>query len=345
MRVLIATDAWPPQVNGVVRTLTSLERAGRNVGLDIAFLSPDGFSSFDVPSYPGLRLAIPDAREIARRIEAVKPDAIHIATEGPIGHSVRAYCVRRRLPFTTSFTTKFPEYIAARFLVPASWSYWFLRRFHAAGRVTMASTNSLVRELRGRGFRKLGLWTRGVDTALFDPARRVALDLPRPIFMNVGRVAVEKNLEAFLSLDLPGSKVVIGAGPQKPELEARYPETHFLGEKHGADLAAHLAAADVFVFPSLTDTYGVVQLEALACGVPVAAFPVTGPRDVIGGHAIGALDEDLRAACLRALTIPRQACRDFALDRSWEASARQFTRNVGHALIHRRDRTVVSLAA
>ena len=203
MRVLVATDAWPPQVNGVVRTLTSLEAAGRNTGLDIEFLSPDGFSSFDLPSYPGLRLAIPEAREIARRIDAARPDAIHVATEGPIGHSVRAYCVRNNLPFTTSFTTKFPEYIAARFFVPASWSYWFLRRFHAAGRVTMASTNSLVRELRGRGFRRLGLWTRGVDTALFDPGNAVALDLPRPIFMNVGRVAVEKNLEAFLSLDLP----------------------------------------------------------------------------------------------------------------------------------------------
>jgi glycosyltransferase involved in cell wall biosynthesis len=345
MRVLIATDAWPPQVNGVVRTLTSLEAAGRKIGLDIEFLSPEGFSSFDLPSYPGLRLAIPDTREIARRIEAARPDAIHIATEGPIGHSVRAYCVRRRIPFTSSFTTKFPEYIAARFFVPASWSYWFLRRFHAAGRVTMASTNSLLRELRGRGFRKLSLWTRGVDTVLFDPERRVVLDLPRPIFMNVGRIAVEKNLEAFLSLDLPGSKVVIGAGPQKAELEARYPDTHFLGEKHGTDLAAHLAAADAFVFPSLTDTYGVVQLEALACGVPVAAFPVTGPRDVIGGHPVGALDVDLRAACLRTLTIPRHACREFALGRSWEASARQFARNAGHALIHRRDRTILPLAA
>jgi glycosyltransferase involved in cell wall biosynthesis len=345
MRVLIATDAWPPQVNGVVRTLTSLESAGRRIGLDIQFVSPEGFSSFDVPSYPGLRLALPQAREIARRIEAARPDAIHIATEGPIGHSVRAYCVRNRLPFTTSFTTKFPEYIAARFLVPASWSYWFLRRFPGAGRVTMASTNSLLRELRGRGFRRLSLWTRGVDTELFDPAHRIPLDLPRPIFMNVGRVAVEKNLEAFLSLDLPGSKVVIGGGPQQAELRARYPAAHFLGEKHGHDLAAHLAAADVFVFPSLTDTYGVVQLEALASGVPVAAFPVTGPRDVISGHPIGALDEDLRAACLRALTIPRGACRDFALGRSWEASARQFARNVGHALIQRRDRTTVSLAA
>ena len=345
MRILIATDAWHPQVNGVVRTLTSLEASARRIGLDIVFLSPTGFASFSVPTYPGLSLAIPNRREIARRIEAARPDAIHIATEGPIGHSVRSYCLRRGLPFTTSFTTKFPEYIAARFLVPAALSYWVLRRFHAAARVTMASTDSLVRELRGHGFRKLGLWTRGVDTDLFRPDPVAALDLPRPIFMNVGRVAVEKNLEAFLSLDLPGSKVVIGGGPQETELKSRFPSVHFLGERHGADLACHMAAADVFVFPSLTDTYGVVQLEALACGVPVAAFPVTGPRDVIGGRDIGVLDADLRTACLGALSVSRDACRTFALGRSWERSARQFGRNVSHALIHRPDRTIVQLAA
>ena len=335
MRVLIATDAWAPQVNGVVRTLTSLEKSARLVGMEIVFLSPEGFSTFPVPSYPGLNLALPDSQEIARRIEAARPDAIHVATEGPIGHAVRGYCIKRGLPFTTSFTTKFPEYIAARFFVPAAWSYWVLRRFHAAGRVTMASTNSLVRELRGRGFRKLGIWSRGVDTELFTPANAAQLDLPRPIFMNVGRVAVEKNLEAFLSLDLPGSKVVIGAGPQLEELKAKYPQAHFLGERHGSDLAAHIAAADVFVFPSLTDTYGVVQLEALACGVPVAAFPVTGPRDVIGNHDVGVLDEDLRVACLAALNVSREACRNFALARSWEASARQFARNVSRARIRK----------
>lgn len=335
MRVLIATDAWAPQVNGVVRTLTSLQKSAGRVGMEIVFLSPEGFSTFPVPSYPGLNLAIPDGAEIARRIEAARPDAIHIATEGSIGLAVRSYCIKHRLPFTTSFTTKFPEYIAARFFVPATWSYWVLRRFHAAGRVTMASTTSLVRELRGRGFRKLGIWSRGVDTELFTPGNAAPLDLPRPIFLNVGRVAVEKNLEAFLSLDLPGSKVVIGAGPQLDELKAKFPEAHFLGERHGSDLAAHIAAADVFVFPSLTDTYGVVQLEALACGVPVAAFPVTGPRDVIGDHDVGVLDEDLRAACLGALKVSREACRTFALARSWEASARQFARNVSRARIRK----------
>lgn len=337
MRVLVATDAWHPQVNGVVRTLTSLRAAAAKLGAEISFLSPDGFPSVPLPTYPGLRLALPSDREIARRIGAAAPDAIHIATEGPIGHRVRAYCLRRGLPFTTSFMTRFPEYISARLRLPESWTYRVLRRFHAVARMTMTSTKSLREDLRRRGFRRLGLWGRGVDTELFAPARRIELDLPRPIFMNVGRVAVEKNLPAFLSLDLPGSKVVIGDGPQTAELRRRFPAVRFLGPLHGTDLAAHLAGADVFVFPSLTDTYGVVQLEALACGVPVAAFPVPGPMDVVGSTRVGALDEDLAAACLSALNLSRPACRDFALAHSWETSARQFLRNVSHARIPRHD--------
>jgi glycosyltransferase involved in cell wall biosynthesis len=188
----------------------------------------------------------------------------------------------------------------------------------------MVSTESLMAELRRYGFRSLGLWTRGVDTDLFAPERAVPLDLPRPIFLTAGRVAVEKNLEAFLALDLPGSKVVVGDGPQKAELQRRFPQATFVGMKQGADLVGTVAAADVFVFPSLTDTFGVVQLEALACGVPVAAYPVTGPKDVIGNHPVGVLNEDLRAACLNALALSRTACRDFALTRSWETSVRQF---------------------
>lgn len=332
MRVLIATDAWHPQVNGVVRTLTSLQGSARGLGADIAFLSPEGFPAVPLPTYPGLRLALPGRREIARRIEAARPEAIHVATEGPIGLAARGYCLRNRLPFTTSFHTRFPEYVAARFRVPVSWSYLALRRFHSAARVTMASTASLMTELRGRGFRKLGLWSRGVDTDLFRP-EPASLDLPRPIFLNAGRIAVEKNLEAFLSLDLPGSKVVIGEGPQEAELRRRFPAVHFLGPRHGRDLASLIAAADVFVFPSRTDTYGLVQLEALACGVPLAAFPVAGPRDVIGDSPVGVLDEDLRTACLAALTLSRESCRAFALGRSWERSTRQFLRNVEHARI------------
>jgi glycosyltransferase involved in cell wall biosynthesis len=328
MRILIATDAWHPQVNGVVRTLTSLKRSALALGADIEFLTPEGFPSMELPTYPGLRVAWPNRREIADRIEEASSDAIHIATEGPIGWSTRAYCRRRSLAFTTSYTTRFPEYIAVRSIIPASVTYAVLRQFHNAAATTMVATPSLYNELGARGFHKLGFCGRGVDTQLFNPDHPASIDLPRPIFMTMGRVAVEKNIEAFLALDLPGSKVVVGDGPQRRELAQKYPDVKFLGEKTGADLTAHLAAADVFVFPSLTDTFGVVQLEALACGTPVAAFPVTGPIDVIADHPVGALDQDLRSACLRALTMSREACRNFALERSWENSARQFIGNL-----------------
>jgi glycosyltransferase involved in cell wall biosynthesis len=328
MKVLVATDAWRPQVNGVVRTLGSLARAAAKLGVEIEFLSPDGFWTFPVPTHPGLRLAIPRQKQIAARIEAARPDAIHLATEGPIGHAVRSYCVKTGRPFTTSYTTRFPEYISARSPIPQEWIYNVLRRFHAAATVTMVATPSLMTELSGRGFGHLGMWTRGVDIDLFRPDRAIDLDFPRPIFMTVGRVAVEKNLPAFLGLDLPGTKVIIGAGPQVGELKRRYPSAKFLGQLDNGILAAHLAAADVFVFPSRTDTFGIVQLEALASGVPIAAFPVTGPMDVIGDNPIGVLNEDLRLACMQALWISREACREFALRYSWENSARQF---IGHA--------------
>jgi glycosyltransferase involved in cell wall biosynthesis len=333
MRVLIATDAWHPQVNGVVRTLASLAQSAQRLDVDVTFLTPENFPSFALPTYPGIRCALPSPREIARRIEAAEPDAIHIATEGPVGFMARSYCMRRGLPFTTSFTTRFPEYISARVPIPERWSYAVLRRFHAAAKVTMVSTMSLMAEFSRRGFRNLGLWSRGVDTELFRPEQAVPLDLPRPIFVTVGRIAIEKNLEAFLSLDLPGSKVVIGHGPDEAELRRRYPDVHFLGLRQGRDLAGHLAAADVFVFPSKTDTYGIVQLEALASGVPVAAYPVPGPNDVIGSHPVGVLNENLREACLAALKISRSACRDFALTRSWETSARQFIGHVNKVVI------------
>jgi glycosyltransferase involved in cell wall biosynthesis len=331
MKVLIATDAWHPQVNGVVRTLTSLARAVQRLGVTIDFLSPEGFPSVPLPTYTELRLALPSRSGIARRIEKADPDSIHIATEGPIGHSVRAWCIRNGRPFTTSYTTRFPEYISARTPLPAawveSWVYAALKRFHSAATTTMVATPSLMTELRQRGFTNLGMWTRGVDTELFRPDQAIDLGLPRPIFVCVGRVAVEKNLEAFLSLDLPGTKAVIGSGPQEAELRRKFPDAKFFGMLEGGTLAAHLAAADVFVFPSKTDTFGVVQLEALACGVPVAAYPVTGPKDVIANNPIGALNDDLRTACLDALKVSREECRAFALNRSWENSARQF---IGH---------------
>jgi len=328
MKVLVPTDAWRPQVNGVVRTLGSLARAAAKLGVEIEFLSPEGFWTFPVPTYPGLRLAWPSAKRIAERVEGAMPDAIHLATEGPIGYAVRSYCLKAGRRFTTSYTTRFPEYIAARSPIPEGWIYAVLRRFHAAATVTMVATPSLMNELSERGFANLGMWTRGVDIDLFRPDRAIDLDFPRPIFMSVGRVAVEKNLPAFLALDLPGTKVVIGAGPQEAELKRRFPGAKFLGQLDNGILAAHLAAADVFVFPSLTDTFGIVQLEALASGVPIAAFPVTGPRDVIGNNPIGVLNEDLRAACMQALWISRESCREFALRYSWENSARQF---IAHA--------------
>ena len=334
MRVLIATDAWHPQINGVVRTLTSLAEAAKGLGVSIEFLNHEGFATVPLPTYPNLRLAIPSFGKIARRIEASNPDAIHIATEGTIGFAARVYCRRRGRPFTTSYTTCFPEYIAARAPIPDSLSYWVLRGFHAAATVTMVSTPSLMTQLSERGFQNLRMWTRGVDTDLFAPHRMISLDLPRPIFLTAGRVAIEKNVEAFLSLDLPGSKVVIGEGPQEADLRRRFPDVTFLGLRKGAELAGLMAAADVFVFPSRTDTFGVVQLEALACGVPVAAYPVMGPRDVVGGSVVGVLNEDLRMACLGALKLSREACRDFAIGRSWAASARQFIMHVSRVAVH-----------
>jgi glycosyltransferase involved in cell wall biosynthesis len=275
-------------------------------------------------------------RAVARRIEAVAPDYIHIATEGPIGVLTRRWCRRTGRTFTTSYHTRFPEYLSARAPVPERWTYAWLRRFHNAGVGIMVSTPTLERDLAARGFLRLMRWTRGVDAELFRPREQSVLDLPRPIFLYVGRVAVEKNLDAFLGLDLPGSKVIVGGGPQFEELRARYPAAHFTGPREGEALAQLYASSDVFVFPSLTDTFGIVLLEALASGLPVAAYPVMGPKDVIGEHPIGALDQDLRAACLRALTIPREACRAFALKHTWTESARQFLDNIRRSHAHER---------
>jgi glycosyltransferase involved in cell wall biosynthesis len=324
MRVLIATDAWRPHICGVVTTLEALAASIRSLGSTVEFITPEEFNCVPLPTYPGLRCALPAPAAIASRIRQYRPDAIHIATEGPIGLMVRRHCLRNRLPFTTSFTTRFPEYIAARVPFPVAWGYAFLRRFHACAETTMVSTPSLALELVAKGFKRVKIWSRGVDTDLFRPDRAIGLDLPRPIFLNVGRIAPEKNLEAFLTLSLPGTKVVIGEGPQEQELRQRFPAVKFLGSMSGERLAEHVAAADVFVFPSRTDTFGIVQLEALACGVPVAAFPVAGPMDVIGRSPVGVLDEDLQRACMEALKLSREACREHALRFSWRPSAEQF---------------------
>lgn len=328
MRVLIATDAWHPQVNGVVRTLTMMAEAAKALGVEVVFLTPETFPTMRLPSYPDLRIAIPSPAKVARMISAAQADCIHIATEGPIGLMARRYCRKRGLRFTTSFHTRFPEYVSARAPIPESWVWALLRRFHGASHAVMAATPALADELRSRGFRNVVLWPRGVDGELFRPREGADLGLPRPVFLSVGRVAVEKNLEAFLSLDLPGTKIVVGDGPARAGLQRDFPQAVFLGAKQGDALAQVYAAADVFVFPSLTDTYGLVLLEALASGVPVAAYPVTGPRDVIGDAPVGVLSDDLRQACLGALSISREACLEFATEHTWAASARAFIDNV-----------------
>ena len=265
---------------------------------------------------------------MARKIEGFRPCVVHIATEGPLGIAARRYCMKRGIPFTTAFHTKFPEYLNARMRVPVSWSYKAMRRFHAPASSVMVATQTVENELRGRGFANIKRWSRGVDTKLFRPRDKSFLDLPRPIALYVGRVAVEKNIEAFLQVKHPGRKVVVGDGPQMKELTRKYPDVHFVGVKEGEDLAKHYAAADVFVFPSLTDTFGLVLIEALACGVPVAAYPVAGPLDVIGDAPVGCLHADLTTAVQRALGASPDACLAHAKSYSWDASVQQFLANV-----------------
>ncbi|TAK99675.1 MAG: glycosyltransferase family 1 protein, partial [Rhodospirillaceae bacterium] len=328
MRILIVTDAWHPQINGVVRTLTTLQAHLNAAGHEAIAITPDMFRTIPCPTYPEIRLALFPARRMAKVIESFRPCVVHIATEGPIGVAARGYCVKRDVPFTTAFHTKFPEYVQARFKVPVAWTYRLVRWFHAPSRSIMVATPTVEAELTRWGFTNIKRWSRGVDTRLFRPRDKSFLDLPRPISLYVGRVAVEKNIEAFLKLDIPGSKVVVGDGPQLNVMQRRYPNVVFVGSKTGEDLAAHYAAADVFVFPSLTDTFGLVLLEALASGVPVAAYPVAGPLDVIGNAPVGCLDADLATAVRRALSADPAACRAHAETYSWDASVRQFVSHI-----------------
>lgn len=332
MRVLIATDAWAPQVNGVVRTLGELQKRAPAAGLVLDFVTPGDFRTLPMPGYPEIRLSMNVGPAFAARVGAFRPGAVHIATEGPIGLAARRHCLTHGIPFTTSYHTRFPEYLRARLPVPEAVTYRWLRWFHNAGCGIMTATPSLDADLAARGFGPLMRWSRGVDTALFQPGRQEALDLPRPIFLSVGRVAVEKNLDAFLSLDLPGSKVVVGDGPALESLKKAYPDAHFLGPKASAALADIYASSDVFVFPSRTDTFGLVIVEALASGLPVAAYPVMGPKDIITDPAVGCLGDDLRASALAALTLDRQACRAFAERYAWEVSVRQFAENMRNAV-------------
>lgn len=324
----IVTDAWWPQVNGVVNTLMQTRDALARRGYEVVMLTPRDYTTLPCPSYPEIRLALRPSPRLHARLEELHPDHIHIATEGPLGLAARAWCLRKGLAFTSSYHTQFPEYIRKRLPVPLAVSYAFMRRFHNAASRIMVSTSGQEDLLRRWRFRNIVRWTRGVDTGLFSPEERAQLDVARPLFTYTGRVAVEKNLEAFLSLDLPGTKCIIGDGPALKDLKERYPETLFLGYKFGKDLACHLAAADVFVFPSRTDTFGLVMLEAMASGVPVAAFPVTGPVDVVTHGVTGILGEDLRAAALAALELDRWSCREEALKHTWEESSRQFSDNL-----------------
>ena len=325
-RILIVTDAWSPQVNGVVRTLTTVVKELRAMGHAVEVISPDRFRTIPCPTYSDIPLALLPRRKLVRIIEAFRPHAMHIATEGPLGMAARSWAMRNRLQFTTAFHTRFAEYIRARMGIPVQPVYAWMRRFHSAAQGTMVATQSLRDELVRRGFHNIRSWSRGVDLDQFKPAPREAWDLPRPVFLYVGRVAVEKNIGAFLDLDLPGSKVVVGEGPILSRLQRVRPNVLFTGARYGEALARAYAGADAFVFPSLTDTFGLVLLESLACGTPIAAYPVTGPIDVLAdAHGkIGAVNADLRTAALEALTADRAACRAHAERYSWRACAEIF---------------------
>src|SRR5580704_12446066 len=318
MRILIVTDAWFPQTNGVVRTLAQTAAWLGRFGHEVRMLTPRDFRSIPCPTYPEIRLSLLPGIGVARGIDAFAPQALHIATEGPLGLAARRHCLRHGMRFTTSYHTQFPQYLRARFPIPIGASYRALRWFHAAAVRCMVSTASMRKDLAARGFKNLSAWRRGVDTEVFKPAPKEFLTLPRPIAAYVGRVAVEKNIDAFLQMAWGGSKIVIGDGPERARLQAQHPETVFTGYKFGEDLARHLAAADVMVFPSHTDTFGLVNLEAMACGVPVAAFPVTGPIDVIEDGVTGALDPDLAAAARRALKLDPRTCRERAVKSGWD---------------------------
>ena len=329
MRILIASDAWYPQINGVVRTLSAVVDELRSLGHDVEVLGPERFPTVPMPSYPEIRIAVAPGIKLARLMDDFAPDAVHIPVEGPVGLAARRHCLRRGWPFTTSYHTRAGIYFEEKFGVPHDLVLALQRWFHNAGNGFMVQTDSLERELRTKGFVNIRRWCRGVDTELFRPIEAHGLmDLPRPVFTYVGRVSAEKNLDDFLGLDLPGTKPVVRAGPQLASYRERYPEVVFTGWKKGEELSRYYSASDVFVLPSRFETFGLVLLEALACGLPVAAYPVHGPMDVIGRAPVGVLDNDLRHAALRALAIPRALCREFALRFSWRRSAEEFVGNL-----------------
>jgi glycosyltransferase involved in cell wall biosynthesis len=326
MRIVIVTDAWAPQINGVVRTLQSVRAELQSMGHEVEVIGPDRFVTLPCPTYPEIRLAMVAPRTVGRLIGAFRPDAIHIATEGPLCLAARQWCLRRKLDFTTAYHTNFPDYVQSRTGLSADWFWPYFRWFHGPARAVLASTPSIRAGLHRAGINQTHHWGRGVDTALFKPegdAHPAFVDLPRPILLHVGRVAVEKNIEAFLSLDVPGSKVVVGDGPARAALANRYAEARFLGLLQGEILASVYRGADVLVFPSRTDTFGLVMIEALASGTPVAAYPVMGPVDILN-ERVGVMDENLSRAVAGALTLNRSDCAAYGRKFTWGRSAREF---------------------
>lgn len=323
MKILLVSDAWEPQVNGVVRTLKMTRRELALKGHQTELISPLDFRSVPCPTYPEISLALASTRAMERLIDNHAPDCLHIVTEGPLGWLARRIALRRKWPFTTAFHSRFPEYVHARFRIPVNWTYALLRRFHNAAHFTLAPTPAVVADLKARGFHGARLWTRGVDFGMFDHRGPRLETGKRPIFLYVGRIAVEKQVDAFLGLSLPGEKWVAGEGPARRQLQARYPEARWLNVLDGPDLARLYRSADVMVFPSVTDTFGLVMLESMACGTPVAAFPVAGPIDVIGNSNGGIMHADLREACLRALELPRHKVRERAEQFSWATATDQ----------------------
>ena len=341
MRLAIATDAWAPQVNGVVRTLNETIRRLKARDHEVEVISPDRFTTIACPGYPEIRLALAPRFRLRKVLGAFKPDLVHISTEGPIGWSARAWCLKHKVPFTTAFHTRFPEYVAARTSLSPDLIWPIMRRFHKGSRVVLTATQSLRDELESRGIHPTQLWSRGIDHDIFHArqTKHPALqDIAKPILLSVGRVAVEKNLEAFLDAGVPGTKVVVGDGPARATLEAKYPDAIFLGTRQGAELAGIYASADVFVFPSKTDTFGLVILEALACGTPVAGYPVQGPLDIIGAEGlgpnrelkrpIGSLNADLSQAIQDALRLNRADAAHFGATFCWDACTDQFVNGV-----------------
>jgi len=334
LKILLISDAWKPQINGVVRTLEKTADGLNKLGHQVLIVGPDQFPTIPCPSYPSIRLAIRCRAKLAKLSRVFAPDRIHIATEGPLGLAARRYCIRNHYHFTTSLHTLFAEYVNLRWNIPESWGYRYLRWFHDPAVATMVATSSMEKMLVEKGFKHLERWSRGVDTRLFKPGSKDFLSDKRPIFLYVGRVAVEKNLDSFLSLDLPGSKYVVGDGPALDGFRRQYPDTRFVGFKQGEPLAAHIRSADVVVFPSLTDTFGLTVLESLACGVPVAAFPVQGPKDILTEPNTGCLDWNLLKATLKALNGNSTHCRELAMQYSWEASTAQFLNHLTPSLFN-----------